>query len=139
MKLCQKTLIQVEEMRKEVCFSWGLLLCQSGAIVLRRPNFLSCYLGLLYQTSRDINIEFNKIFTFNIKIPLVEIIKPEGDLSDIESTKDCINNFAITAKNLTPLGEKLKHRLENIFNLIARSISTWLENFKEVSGGFKQL
>ena len=142
MRKCEDILFEVEEIRKEVTNTWGKLLCQSGAIVLKKPSVLSCFLGILFQASRDVGPGVDKIIKFKCESPFVEIctsVGGIGDMSNIESTKDCIVNFAQAIVHLSPKADILKNRLEELFHEISDSISNWLEQFKEKAGGFMNM
>ena len=147
MKICEQILIEVEKIRQEVSDTWGKLLCQSGAIVLKKPSFLSCLIGILFQGSRDIGLGIDKIIKFKNESPFIEVGTFKfsenepliGDTSNIQSTKDFIVYFAKSVDNLTPNAITLKNSIETALHEISDLTPTWVEDFKEKADNFKGL
>ena len=137
MKDCEKLLEEIEELRASVSEVWGRLLCQTGAVVLSKPSVISCYIGLLFQVSRDIVPEVDKIVSFKTESPFVEIDTKEN--SNLEMTKDCFNNFASGVAENRDKGIKINKQIEEILAKTSKSNSEWMEQFKEKAGGLSEM
>ena len=139
MKECEELLKEVEESRKILVDPWGKLLCQSGAVVLKRPGFLSCIFGLLFQAARDVGKDVDKIINIKLESPFIKIDTTIGELSNIESTKDCIVNLAKVMEQLAKNGEEITKKLDDIFKKIAESSEGWTKAFYEKAGGMMEM
>ena len=56
MNRLESILKEVEEIRYQISTSYGGMIYESGAIVLKNPDFISAIYGLLFQVSRDGNV-----------------------------------------------------------------------------------
>ena len=68
MRKCEDILFEVEEIRKEVTNTWGKLLCQSGAIVLKKPSVLSRHQEMLA-------LELIKLSNLNVSLLLSKFVQ----------------------------------------------------------------
>jgi len=140
MQTCAELIVQVEEIREEIAEPWGKLLCQSGAIVLKRPSALSSVMGLLFQAARDCNVSIDKVVKITAGSPYVTLELPDVKSSDdLVATKDCVVNLGTAIYNLKDKAEKLQTSVTDLFNQVSEGASGWFDAFKEKAGGLLEM
>ena len=139
MKKSEKLLIEIDKIRKRFNLGWGKLLCETGALVLKKPTLFSCYTGFLYQCGRDLDSQdFEKFITIKSEPPYVDInYSGEGEIYNISMTKECLMNFCFLTEEIKreDLSEKIKVLKEKIID----NKDSWVEEFKEIADEIKEM
>lgn len=139
MKKSEKLLIEIDKIRKRFNLCWGKVLCETGAIVLKKPSLFSCYIGLLYQCGRDINSkDVENFLIINTDPPYIDINNSgDEETYNISITKESLMNFCILNEEIKR--ENLTERIKDLKDKIINNKDLWIEEFKEIAEEFKEM
>jgi hypothetical protein len=142
MKTCGETLGSIEHIRSVIAAPFGKLLCQSGAVVLQKPSLYACLVGLLFQASRDIGSDIDKVIKLKNDSPYIEL-DPEsskkGSVGDVQATVDCFIELLKVLEPLKTECETLTKKGEELFDKVNNDMMKWVDEFKAKSEDFMKL